>query len=137
MHLKSESGYTVIELLIVGAIIGVLTSLAIANFSSQRQRATLTVVKADLKNVSTSLESYHAAHLVYPANLQALSPNEMVVVPTQPKGNGSYRYCEGADGKSYELDTNENEYGPTGDTTEMFVVSGSGVTEGDGTADSC
>lgn len=133
---RSESGYTVIELLIVAVIIGILATLAISAFSNQRQRATLTQVKAEMKNIATALETYQAEHAVYPPNLNSLTPEFMVKIPVQPVGNGSYRYCVSG-GTVYELDTDENEYGPSGSASEVFVASGSGVREGNGTADSC
>lgn len=55
--LKSES-FTLIELLIVIAIIGILSALLIPNYMGVRERARDTQRKSDLKNIQTALEMY-------------------------------------------------------------------------------
>lgn len=58
--------FTLIELLIVVAIIGILAAIAVPNFLNAKTRANVARVKADLRNVSTALESYFVDRQNYP-----------------------------------------------------------------------
>ncbi|MFH1739852.1 MAG: prepilin-type N-terminal cleavage/methylation domain-containing protein [bacterium] len=53
-----QRSFTLIELLIVVAIIGILAAIAVPNFLNARMRAKIARVAADMKAVSTALEQY-------------------------------------------------------------------------------
>jgi type IV pilus assembly protein PilA len=55
---KNQKGFTLVELLIVIAIIGILAAIAIPQFSSYRQKAYMAVTKSDVKNAYTALQAY-------------------------------------------------------------------------------
>ena len=57
---KRQSGFTLIELMIVVAIIGILAAIAIPNFNNYRQRAFNIDVISTVKNI-VSLEEAHFA----------------------------------------------------------------------------
>jgi prepilin-type N-terminal cleavage/methylation domain-containing protein len=50
-----RSGFTLIELLIVVVIIGVLASIAIPKFANTKEKAYLTSMKSDLRNLVTAV----------------------------------------------------------------------------------
>ena len=54
-----QKGFTLIELLIVVVIIGILATIAIPKFSATREKAFVSAMKSDLKNLATQQEIYH------------------------------------------------------------------------------
>jgi prepilin-type N-terminal cleavage/methylation domain-containing protein len=58
--------FTLIELLIVVAIIAILAAIAVPNFQEALTRAKVSRVKADMRTSQTALETYMVDHNAYP-----------------------------------------------------------------------
>lgn len=55
---KWESGFTLIELVLVIAVIGILASIGIPKYNNVKNKTDLTVIKIDLRSIQTYLEIY-------------------------------------------------------------------------------
>ncbi|MGI8905913.1 MAG: prepilin-type N-terminal cleavage/methylation domain-containing protein [Candidatus Sumerlaeaceae bacterium] len=61
-----KRAFTLIELLIVVAIIAILAAIAVPNFLEAQTRAKVSRVKADMRSLSTAIESYAVDANKYP-----------------------------------------------------------------------
>ena len=65
-QIKSSKGFTLIELMIVIAIIGILAAIAIPQFASYRAKSYNAASVSDARNLRTDLEAYYAEWEQYP-----------------------------------------------------------------------
>ena len=63
--MRSRAGFTLIELLIVVVIIGLLAAIALPKFGYTKQKAYVSTMKGDLRNLATAQESYWNDNAVY------------------------------------------------------------------------
>jgi prepilin-type N-terminal cleavage/methylation domain-containing protein len=62
-------GFTLVEILVVIAVIGLLVAIAIPQFMAYRSEAVNTEMKADLRNASIAIEAYYAKQSALPASM--------------------------------------------------------------------
>lgn len=99
---RGNGGFTIIEVLVVAAIIGILAAIIFANFDTARKQSRDKVRKSDLKQLQLSMELYKSQNGSYPASISSLAPDYLPDIPTDPSG-GSYSY--NSDGSSYKIMT--------------------------------
>lgn len=69
MNLKSRSGFSLVELMVVVAIIGILATIAVPNFQKFQARAKQSAAKAELTGIYTAEKSFYVEYNTYHANL--------------------------------------------------------------------
>jgi len=82
---EQESGFTLMELMIVMMIIGILTTLAIPNFKAAIKSAREAVLKEDLRIMRTAIDSYTMDKQKAPQSLDDLvQDGYLKVIPKDP-----------------------------------------------------
>lgn len=118
---RSSRGFTLIEILVVVAIIGILTSVAVVGYAQARMKARDSQRMSDLRQVQRALELYYLANNQYPSETwcdssrgssgtagcetvsgtawdtssaiwTALVPTYIQALPVDPLNNASYYY---------------------------------------------
>ena len=89
---KGEKGFTLVEIMIVVAIIGLLAAIAIPNFVQNRGKAQARTCIANLKQIEGAAQQYlldSNINDVLQATMARLVPNWIARTPTCPAG-GAY-----------------------------------------------
>ncbi len=147
--IKSQTGFTMIELLVVIVILGLLSTIGLGSFRSSQAKSRDVRRKAELGQIARALEMYFNDHKEYP-EVEIVpvtgglftdgNTNYMIDFPQDPSG-GSYRYerpdCD--DGRTYILmarlenirdkDALSHDFG---DGEEAAVYAGTGLECGGG-----
>jgi len=101
---KRQSGFTIVELLIVIVVIGILAAITIVAYNGIQSRANDAAVQSDIKNLAKQFELFKVDKGVYPAGDTDLASIK-VKVTKSAYGNGflsgihNFLYCRiAADG---------------------------------------
>jgi len=70
--MRKKKGFTLLELMIVIAIIGLLIAIVIPDLLKTREMSEVEACKASLRGVQSALELYYTHYKYYPENLQTL-----------------------------------------------------------------
>ena len=132
----SEAGLTLIEILVVLAIIAVMAFLIVPNVIGRPDQARATVARTDLQTISAALKMYRLDNGDYPSNAQGLealvtrpttgpepmnwSPNGYLgQLPEDPWGRPyAYRY----EGGSIELTSLGKDGAPGGEGVDADIT---------------
>jgi len=88
--MKHREGFTLIELMVVIVIIGILATIAIANYVNMKTHAQEAQVKSDVHSVQLAVEDYAVSneglYSAAQADLQPLLPGGQLLVNAFTKG---------------------------------------------------
>ncbi len=110
--LKREKGFSLIELLIVVAIIGIIAAIAVPQLMNAMDRGRQRRSMADMRNIATAGGTMRVDTGSYPATLAALVPTYMQVTPTNDGWGTAYVYVVGADTYTITSLGSDNAAGP-------------------------
>jgi len=82
---RARSGFTLIEVLLVVAILGILAAVVVVNVGGRREEAMIQSTRASIANISAAIDMYEVDTGRYPSDLNALIRNS-----GEPNWNGPY-----------------------------------------------
>jgi general secretion pathway protein G len=87
---RPSAGFTIIELLVVLALISILASMGMAQYRNAQVHAREAVLKADLFDLRDAIDQYYADKGQYPSTLDALvSDGYIRKLPVDPFTNAA------------------------------------------------
>ncbi|WP_028991949.1 competence type IV pilus major pilin ComGC [Thermoanaerobacter thermocopriae] len=95
---KDERGFTLIELIVVIAILGILAAIAVPRVTTSLSNAKTNADEANIKILQNAVERYYVEKGTYPSELNDLVPDYIDKIPTPQQGG------------TFELDSNHKVY---------------------------
>lgn len=100
---RSAQGFTLIEIMIVFALIGILVGLALPQYQHSRRKAVETVLKEDLFTFRKLIDQYYTDKGKYPASLRTLvEEGYLRTIPVDPITGSADTWQEIREEPSYE-----------------------------------
>ena len=90
---SNESGFTLIELVVVISIIGILASIVIVSYGSWKQSTITSQLKSDLNGVAAAMENYRNFNNGYPTTVPSSFNPSSGVTLTRGSTDGGVTYC--------------------------------------------
>ncbi|MDI9593798.1 MAG: prepilin-type N-terminal cleavage/methylation domain-containing protein [Atribacterota bacterium] len=126
---KGEEGFTLIELIVVIAILGFLLAIAIPRYNTSRAKAAVNASAANLKNLANAMELYVTEHNIadYPSN--GLDIVALYMPSGSPKNPAGKDYTFSGGGAGYQF-TDPDPYTAANVNAGALYVTEGGILHG-------
>ena len=101
--LRRDEGFSLIELLIVVAIIGIIAAIAVPQLMNAMDRGRQRRSMADMRNIATANGTYRIDTSAYATTLAGLTPAYMQVTPTNDGWGTNWGYVFNAGNDTYTI----------------------------------
>jgi len=143
MHINND-GFSLVELLVVIAVLGILTMIAVPSYLGQQKRAARTEAFSNLENLRLLEEQYFAdrgSYVPNKGNAGANHPENIALIQNNTNQDGLPNFKPGDASSlnySYEIrqDANITSQGANSTATPCFLAIATGNTNGRGAGDS-
>jgi general secretion pathway protein G len=69
---SSRAGFTLVEILLVVAILGILAGVAVVSLKGRTKTASIAATRTSIQAIGTAIDTYEVDNGIYPASLQNL-----------------------------------------------------------------
>jgi general secretion pathway protein G len=118
LGMKKQSGFTLIELMVVLVILGLIMGLVVPNVIGKGDDARIDAAKIDIQTIGQALEMYRLHNSHYPSTNQGLK-----ALVSKPGGDPEPKNWRGPYFNKLPKDPWENEYSYFNDNGQLEIIS--------------